>query len=88
MPSAFTFTDLRLASLDGFHVEIDEAHERADIILDRPPYNVVSMPQRDQFRLAFEILDEDSRIRVIVIRANGEHFSSGGNIGGFLDSIA
>ncbi|HEY0441306.1 MAG TPA: enoyl-CoA hydratase-related protein [Xanthobacteraceae bacterium] len=81
-----TFTDPRLASLDGFRVEIDEARERADVILDRPPLNVIAMPQRDQLRLVFEALDEDARVRVIVLRAVGEHFSSGGNIKGFLEA--
>jgi 2-oxoglutaroyl-CoA hydrolase len=78
--------DPRLTTLDGFRVEIDPARERADIILDRPPFNIVSMPQRDQLRLVFEALDEDARIRVIVLRAVGEHFSSGGNIKGFLEA--
>jgi 2-oxoglutaroyl-CoA hydrolase len=86
MPAPYSFEDQRLAKLDGFQVEIDEAHERADIILDRPPYNVVSMPQRDQLRLVFETLDEDERVRIIVIRSVGEHFSSGGNIGGFMEA--
>src|SRR5258707_6233696 len=86
MPSTFNFSDSRLAKLDGFQVEIDEAHERADIILNRPPYNVVSMPQRDQLRLVFETFDEDARIRIIVVRSVGEHFSSGGNIGGFMEA--
>ena len=80
------FADPRLATLDGFRVEIDPAHERADVILDRPPFNIVSMPQRDQLRLTLEALDEDQRVRVIVLRAVGEHFSSGGNIKGFLES--
>src|SRR5271169_4208093 len=86
MPSPYAFNDPRLAKLDGFLVEIEEAHERADIILNRPAHNIVSMPQRDQLRLAFETLDEDARVRVIVIRALGEHFSSGGNIGGFMEA--
>src|SRR3954466_4197345 len=81
-----TFTDPRLAALDGFRVEIDAAHERADVVLDRPPFNIVSMPQRDQLRLVFEALDEDARGRVIVLRAMGEHFSSGGNIKGFMEA--
>ena len=81
-----TFTDPRLAALDGFRVEIDAARERADVILDRPPFNIVSMPQRDQLRLVFEALDEDARVRVIVVRAIGEHFSSGGNIKGFMEA--
>jgi len=80
------FADARLARLDGFRVEIDPARERADMILDRPPLNIIEMPQRDQLRLVFEALDEDARIRVIVLRAIGEHFSSGGNIKGFLEA--
>ena len=86
MSAAYTFENHRLAKLDGFQVEIDETHERADIILNRPPYNVVSMPQRDQLRLVFETLDEDARVRIIVLRSVGEHFSSGGNIGGFMEA--
>jgi 2-oxoglutaroyl-CoA hydrolase len=80
------FSEPRLAALDGFRVEIDPERERGDIVLDRPPLNVVSMPQRDQLRLAFEALDEDARVRVIVLRAVGEHFSSGGNIKGFMEA--
>jgi 2-oxoglutaroyl-CoA hydrolase len=81
-----TFTDPRLSDLDGFRVEIDPARERADIVLDRPPFNIISMPQRDQLRLVFETLDDDARVRVIVLRAIGEHFSSGGNIKGFMEA--
>jgi 2-oxoglutaroyl-CoA hydrolase len=71
---------------DGFRVEVDTAQCRGDIILDRPPFNIVSMPQRDQLRRAFEALDADERVRIIVLRAVGEHFSSGGNIKGFLEA--
>jgi 2-oxoglutaroyl-CoA hydrolase len=84
--SSSHFSDRRLAKLDGFHVEINGARERADIVLDRPPLNVIEMDQRDQLRLVFEALDEDPRVRVIVLRAVGEHFSSGGNIAGFLQA--
>jgi 2-oxoglutaroyl-CoA hydrolase len=79
--------DLRLTALDGFRVEIDPARARGDIVLDRPPLNVIEMPQRDQLRGAFEALDEDPQIRIIVLRAV-EHFSSGGNISGFLQASA
>jgi 2-oxoglutaroyl-CoA hydrolase len=72
--------------LNGFRVEVDPDHERADIVLDRPPLNIIEMPQRDQLRLAFEALDADERIRIIVLRAQGEHFSSGGDIKGFLEA--
>jgi 2-oxoglutaroyl-CoA hydrolase len=78
--------DARLDNLDGFRVEIDPARERADIILDRPPYNVIMMPQRDQLRRVFEALDEDESVRVIVLRSVGKHFSSGGYIKGFMEA--
>lgn len=86
MPDPMIFADPRLADLDGFAVTIDEANERADIVLDNPPYNVISMGARDQLRLVFEALDEDDRIRVIVLSGKGAHFSSGGNIKGFLEA--
>jgi len=86
MSTPLTFSDPRLASLDGFRVEIDAERERADVILDRPPFNIIEMPQRDQLRRVFEALDEDPRVRAIVLRAVGEHFSSGGNIRGFLEA--
>ena len=86
MPSESPTTDARLTNLDGFRVEIDAERERADVILARPPMNVIAMPQRDEIRNVFEALDEDPRVRVIVLRAEGEHFSSGGYIKGFLDA--
>lgn len=85
--TAYLFTDNPLlAELDGFRVEFDAARERADIVLARPPMNIVAMRQRDQFRAVFEALDRDDRVRVIVLRADGENFSSGGNIKGFMEA--
>jgi 2-oxoglutaroyl-CoA hydrolase len=81
-----TTIDPRLANLDGFRVEIDPDRQRGDVVLDRPPFNVVMMPQRDQLRAAFEALDEDSRVRIVVLRAQGENFSSGGYIKGFMEA--
>jgi 2-oxoglutaroyl-CoA hydrolase len=72
------------AEPDGFRIDIDPARERADVILDRPPLNVITMAEREQLCAAFEALDADARVRVVVLRAAGEHFSSGGEIGGFL----
>ncbi len=75
-----------LDKLDGFTVEIDAKRQRADIVLGRPPYNIITMHQREQLRATFEALDADERVRVIVLRAMGKHFSSGGDIRGFLES--
>jgi 2-oxoglutaroyl-CoA hydrolase len=73
-----------MTAYDGFRIEADGA--RADIVLDRPPLNVVSMPQRDELAAAFAALDRDAAIRVIVLRGAGGNFSSGGNIAGFLEA--
>lgn len=75
-----------LDKLDGFSVVVDAAGQRADVVLDRPPFNIISMAQRDQLRLVFESLDEDPAVRVIVLRSVGQHFSSGGDIKGFLEA--
>jgi 2-oxoglutaroyl-CoA hydrolase len=84
MPSSHAIAPPIPAQPDGFRVEIDAQRERADIILTRPPLNVIVMAQRDQLRATFEALDADATVRVIVLRAEGEHFSSGGDISGFL----
>lgn len=75
-----------LDQLDGFRVDIDPARERADIVLANGPFNIITMRQRDQLRLVFEALDVDARVRVIVLRSEGQHFSSGGDIKGFLEA--
>jgi len=85
-PYSFASADALLHSLDGFRVEHDAAHGRADIVLDRPPLNVVSMGARDQLAAVFAALDRDAAIRVIVLRGAGANFSSGGNIAGFLEA--
>lgn len=82
--TVMSFDNPKLADLDGFRVEFNSVHERADINLDQPPYNIISMPQRGQLRMIFEQLGEDARFRMIVLRAVGEHFSSSGNIKGFM----
>ncbi len=71
---------------DGFRVEVNAGDERGDIVLDRPPLNVITMPEREELRAAFEALDADPRVRIIVVRGAGEHFSSGGEIRGFLEA--
>ena len=78
--------DMSGASFDGFTVEVDAGRERGDVILDRGDMNTISMGQREEMRAAFENLDRDDRVRVIVLRALGPNFSSGGFIRGFLEA--
>lgn len=85
-PHVFAGEPALSAALDGFRVEHDAATARADIVLDRPPLNVVSMEERDQLAAVFAALDRDPAVRVIVLRGAGKNFSSGGNIAGFLEA--
>jgi 2-oxoglutaroyl-CoA hydrolase len=73
-----------IKSADGFRLEIDRERERADLVLDRPPLNVITMPQREQLAATFAALDREPSVRVIVLRGAGENFSSGGDIPGFM----
>ena len=75
---------MKISKFDGFRVEIDESNHRADIVLSRPPLNVVLFSQRKVMSNQFYELDKNKNIRVIVLRADGDNFSSGGNIAGFL----
>ena len=77
--------DLDGRSFDGFTVAVDAGQQRGDIILDRGDMNTISMGQRDELGAVFENLDHDERVRVIVLRALGPNFSSGGFIRGFLE---
>lgn len=74
------------SEFDGFRVQVDASQERADITLCRPPLNIIAMAQREKLREVFEALDAHTKVRVIVLRAEGEHFSSGGDIKGFLEA--
>jgi len=80
-----TTTQSVVEELDGFSVELDAASGRADIVLNRAPLNIIRMPQREQFRIVFEELDRNDDVRVVVVRAAGDHFSSGGEIPGFME---
>jgi 2-oxoglutaroyl-CoA hydrolase len=84
--STYAFKTPQLTELDGFRVELNADKERADIVFDRPPLNIVSMLQRDQLNAVFAALDEDPQVRVIVLRSAGENFSSGGKITGFMEA--
>ena len=74
-----------LTRLDGFRLEFKESEWRVDIVLNRPPLNVITMEQREQLRAVFEALDEDPGVRVIVLRSTGEHFSGGGDFLGLVE---
>ena len=69
---------------DGFRLEIIPEKNRADIVLSRPPLNVIQYSQRDVMAKVFKEMDAHDDVRIIVLRADGKNFSSGGNIEGFM----
>lgn len=66
-----------LSDLDSFRVETSMQGVRADIVLDRPPFNVMSLSQHEQIRAVIEALDRDPVVQIIVLRSSREHFSNG-----------
>lgn len=74
----------KLIQFEGFKVKVSPESKRGDVILSRPPLNVIEYSQRIKMAEAMKNLDNDEDVRVIVLRAEGENFSSGGNIEGFM----
>ena len=58
----------------------------AVLTLDAPPLNIVTIPTREHFAATFREIEHNDRVRVVIIRSAGEHFTSGGDIPGFLDA--
>ena len=64
------------------HIEI-ERHDRIAVIrLNRPRYrNAQSRVMLEEMTAAFDELDVDPAVRVIILAGAGEHFSAGHDIG-------
>ncbi|MDQ3874378.1 MAG: enoyl-CoA hydratase/isomerase family protein [Actinomycetota bacterium] len=74
-----------MREFDGFRVERDEARGAATITLDVPgKLNRVSMAARDELGRVFDELGRDEEIRAVVLAGEGETFTAGGDVGGFL----
>ncbi|HEX2505687.1 MAG TPA: enoyl-CoA hydratase-related protein [Gaiellaceae bacterium] len=73
-----------MSERDGFRVERDG--DVATITLDVPgKLNRVSMAARGQLAETFDELGNDESIRFVVLTGEGEAFTAGGDIAGFLD---
>lgn len=58
----------------------------AELTLSRPErMNAVTWEMRRRMARHFAEIDADQKIRVVIVRAQGEHFSPGGDIPGFLE---
>jgi 2-oxoglutaroyl-CoA hydrolase len=74
-------------ALTGGEVLLDRGHDGrvAYLTLSNGPYTVVTWEMRQLVAERFAVLDADPDVRVIVVRSDGDHFTSGGDIAGFME---
>src|SRR5438046_5835186 len=56
----------------------------AVLTFDAPPLNIITIPTREHFGAVFREIEANDAVRVVIVRGGGEHFSSGGDVAGFL----
>jgi 2-oxoglutaroyl-CoA hydrolase len=73
--------------LTGGDVLLERGHDGqvAYLTLSHGDYTVVTWEMRAKVAERFAEIDSDDGIRVVVIRADGKHFTSGGDIAGFME---
>src|SRR3954471_5179881 len=74
-------------ALTGGEVRLERSHDGrvADVTLSHGPYTVITWEMRQLMAERFAEIDRDHDVHVVVIRSDGEHFSSGGDIAGFME---
>ncbi len=73
---------------ENLRLEIDKDAPIGRLYIDRPEkLNAISMAMRKEIVRFFNMIDEDERIRVVIVRgtAAGKGFSAGGDIPQFVD---
>lgn len=74
-------------ALTGGEIRFERSHDGrvANLTLSHGRYNIVTMETRSVMADRFAEIDADEKIRAVVIRGEGEHFTSGGDIAGFME---
>ena len=72
-------------ALTGGEVQLKTDGSVATLTLSNGPYTVITWEMRQRMAERFAEIDADSGIRVVVISSAGKHFSSGGDIAGFME---
>lgn len=74
-------------ALTGGEIRLDHGHDGrvAYLTLDHGKYNIITWETRQVMAERFAEIDADDTVRLVVVRAEGEHFSSGGDIAGFME---
>lgn len=74
-------------ALKGGEVLLDHSEDGrvAYLTLSHGRFTVVTWEMRQLVADRFAEIDADPRVRVVVVRSDGEHFTSGGDIAGFME---
>jgi 2-oxoglutaroyl-CoA hydrolase len=74
-------------ALTGGEVRLERTHDGrvANLVLAHGPYTVITWEMRTLVAERFAEIDRDPDVAVVLIRSDGEHFSSGGDIAGFME---
>lgn len=74
-------------ALTGGEIRLDRGHDGrvAYLTLDHGKYNIITWETRQVMADRFAEIDADDEIKVVVVQGAGEHFSSGGDIAGFME---
>ncbi|TCK22970.1 enoyl-CoA hydratase/isomerase family protein [Pseudonocardia endophytica] len=72
-------------ALTGGDVLLDVDGPVAYLTLSHGKYTVVTWDMRQKVADRFAEIDADAAVRVVVVRSDGEHFTSGGDIAGFME---
>jgi 2-oxoglutaroyl-CoA hydrolase len=73
--------------LTGGDIRLDRSHDGrvATLTLENGRFSIVTFETRRLMAERFAEIDADKDVAVVVIRSAGEHFSSGGDIAGFME---
>jgi 2-oxoglutaroyl-CoA hydrolase len=71
----------------GGDVRLDYGHDGqvAYLTLSHGGYTIVTMEMRAKMAERFAEIDRDDKVRAVVVRSDGKHFTSGGDIAGFME---
>jgi 2-oxoglutaroyl-CoA hydrolase len=72
-------------ALTGGDVLLEKKGPIAYLTLSHGTYTVVTWEMRQLVADRFADIDADPDIRVVVVKSDGEHFTSGGDIAGFME---
>ena len=74
-------------ALTGGDVILERGHDGrvAYLTLSHGRYTVITWEMRQLMADRFAEIDADPDVRVVVVRSDGEHFTSGGDIAGFME---